>query len=175
MTRFWLWVPFALFALFFGVFVRGLASPASHDIPSRMIGKSVPGFALPSAAPAVQGLGSVNFSDGKPRLLNFFASWCVPCIAEAPILLDMKAQGVQIEGIAIRDHPSDVRRFLARNGNPYDRIGSDVNSSVQMAMGSSGVPETFVVDGHGIVRHQHIGDIQAEDVPEIMAALRAAR
>ncbi|HMT43767.1 MAG TPA: redoxin family protein, partial [Chakrabartia sp.] len=116
-----------------------------------------------------------SFQQGQPRLLNIFASWCIPCIAEAPVLLDMARKGVPIDAIAIRDRPQDVNRFLQRNGNPYQRIGSDVNSAVQMALGSSGVPETFVVDGRGIIRFQHIGDIRPEDVPDIMAALRAAR
>jgi cytochrome c biogenesis protein CcmG, thiol:disulfide interchange protein DsbE len=93
----------------------------------------------------------------------------------APVLLQMAGQGVQIDAIAIRDRPQDVARFLTRNGNPYQRIGSDVESAVQMSMGSSGVPETFVIDGRGIIRHQHIGDIRAEDVPVIMDALRKAR
>jgi cytochrome c biogenesis protein CcmG, thiol:disulfide interchange protein DsbE len=175
MKRFWLWVPFALFALFFGVFINGLANPTSHDITSKMIGKSIPGFSLPPATLGVQGLGSVNLVGGEPRLVNIFASWCIPCIAEAPILLQLKQQGVSIEGIAIRDKPDNVARFLARNGNPYERIGSDVNSSVQMELGSSGVPETFVVDARGVIRHQHIGDIRPEDVPGIVAALRSAR
>ena len=87
----------------------------------------------------------------------------------------MKRGGVPIDAIAIRDRPQDVARFLTRNGNPYDRIGSDVDSSVQLALGSSGVPETFVIDGRGIIRHQHIGDIRPEDVPELVAALKAAR
>ena len=132
-------------------------------------------FSLPPAHEGQPGQGSANFADGKPKLLNIFASWCLPCIAEAPVLLELSRQGVEIDAIAIRDRPADVARFLQRNGNPYARIGSDVDSRVQLAMGSSGVPETFVVDGKGIIRHQHIGDIRAEDMAEILAALRAAQ
>ena len=175
MKRFWIWAPLALFGLFFGVVASGLVKPSSTTITSKMIGKPLPRFSLPAAHPPQPGLGSATFAQGQPRLLNIFASWCIPCIAEAPILLDMARRGVPIDAIAIRDRPQDVSRFLTKNGNPYQRIGSDVDSSVQMAMGSSGVPETFVVDGRGIIRYQHIGDIRAEDVPEIMAALRAAR
>ena len=79
-----------------------------------------------------------------------------------------------IDGVAIRDKRADVDLFLARNGNPYRAIGLDVDSSIQMAIGSSGVPETFVVDRKGIIRHQHIGDIGEQDIPEILAALKAA-
>jgi cytochrome c biogenesis protein CcmG, thiol:disulfide interchange protein DsbE len=175
MKRFWLWLPLGMFILFFGVVAHGLIKPSNQIIRSRMVGKPLPIFSLPAAHEGQLGLGTANFRQGQPHLLNIFASWCIPCVAEAPILLQMRLNGVQIDGIAIRDRPTDVGRFLARNGNPYQRIGSDVESKVQLALGSSGVPETFVVDGRGIIRHQHIGDIRAEDVPEILAALKAAQ
>jgi cytochrome c biogenesis protein CcmG, thiol:disulfide interchange protein DsbE len=175
MRRLAIWVPLALFMTFFVVVASGLLKPSSATITSKMIGKPLPQFSLPAAHDEQPGLGSASFTQGQPRLLNIFASWCIPCIAEAPVLLQLKQAGVPIDAIAIRDRPQDVARFLARNGNPYDRIGSDVDSSVQLALGSSGVPETFVVDGRGIIRHQHIGDIRPEDVPEIIAALKAAR
>lgn len=175
MRRAAIWLPLALFVLFFGVVANGLINPTTPTIVSKMVGKPLPAFSLPPAHVGQPGLGSASFKQGQPRLLNIFASWCVPCIAEAPVLLEMKQAGVPIDSIAIRDRPQDVARFLDRNGNPYQRIGSDVDSSVQLALGSSGVPETFVIDGKGIIRHQHIGDIRPEDVPEIMAAMKAAR
>ena len=175
MKRLALWLPLALFVAFFAVVSYGLIKPSSAAIRSKLIGKPLPTFSLPPAHAGQPGLGSASFKQGQPRLLNIFASWCIPCIAEAPVLLEMKRQGVPIDAIAIRDRPQDVARFLARNGNPYDRIGSDVDSSIQLALGSSGVPETFVIDGRGIIRHQHIGDIRPEDVPELIAALKAAR
>jgi cytochrome c biogenesis protein CcmG, thiol:disulfide interchange protein DsbE len=175
MRRAAIWLPLALFVLFFGVVANGLINPTDPKIVSKMVGKPLPAFTLPPAHVGQPGLSSASFKQGQPRLLNIFASWCVPCIAEAPILLEMKQAGVPIDSIAIRDRPQDVARFLDRNGNPYQRIGSDVDSSVQLALGSSGMPETFVIDGRGIIRHQHIGDIRPEDVPEIMAAMKAAR
>lgn len=175
MRRLSIWLPLGLFLAFFAVVASGLIHPTNHVIASRMVGKPLPRFSLPPAHEGQPGLGSANFADGKPKLLNIFASWCLPCIAEAPVLLELSRQGVEIDAIAIRDRPADVARFLQRNGNPYARIGSDVDSRVQLAMGSSGVPETFVVDGKGIIRHQHIGDIRAEDMAEILAALRAAQ
>jgi cytochrome c biogenesis protein CcmG, thiol:disulfide interchange protein DsbE len=175
MKRPWLWLPLALFVLFFGFFVYGLVKPASKTIASKMVGKPLPQFALPPAADDRPGLAAAAFDDGQPRILNIFASWCVPCIAEAPVLMRMKAAGVPIDAIAIRDRPEDVARFLARNGNPYERIGSDVNGQVQISLGSSGVPESFVIDGKGVIRHQHIGDIREEDVPELMLALEKAK
>ncbi|MFL6733346.1 MAG: redoxin family protein, partial [Sphingomicrobium sp.] len=104
-----------------------------------------------------------------------FASWCVPCIGEAPILGDLRRRGVRIDGIAIRDRPEDVALFLAKHGDPYDRIGSDVNSRVQVALGSSGVPESFVVDGRGVIRWQHVGAVTSADVPEVLAQLEEAQ
>jgi cytochrome c biogenesis protein CcmG, thiol:disulfide interchange protein DsbE len=175
MKRWWLWIPLALFSLFFGFVAYGLRNPPSKQIPSKMIGKPLPAFSLPPATNGAAGLGSANFKQGQPRILNIFASWCVPCIAEAPVLMRMKQQGVPIDAIAIRDRPQDVARFLQRNGNPYGRIGSDVAGQVQISLGSSGVPESFVIDGKGIIRHQHIGDIRDEDVPVLLRELEKAR
>ena len=175
MKRFWLWAPLAGFVIFFGVVAFGLIKPDDRTIPSKMVGKPVPAFDLPPGAPDREGFSSTQLMQGGPRLLNIFASWCVPCIAEAPVLMELKRRGVAIDAIAIRDRPEDVAAFLARNGDPYDRIGSDTASRVQLAIGSSGVPETFVIDGKGVIRHQHIGDIRAEDVPEILAQLEKAK
>jgi cytochrome c biogenesis protein CcmG/thiol:disulfide interchange protein DsbE len=82
---------------------------------------------------------------------------------------------VTIVGIAVRDRPADLREFLSGNGNPFDRIGSDPQSKLQLAFGSAGVPETFVVDGHGIIRMQHIGPIEPDDVPHLISAVKEAR
>ena len=108
---------------------------------------------------------------GQPRLVNVFASWCVPCIAEAPLLMELKRQGVPIDAIAVRDQPEDVADFLGRHGDPFERIGADPESRVQIALGSSGVPETFIVDGRGIIRYQHMGPIEPGDVPAILARM----
>lgn len=177
MRKSWLvWVPLALFALFFGIVAYGLVNPAERTIDSKLIGKPLPQFALPAATPGIPGLARADLAGGgEPRLLNIFASWCLPCIAEAPVLEGLARQGVQIDAIAIRDRPEDVAAFLKRHGNPYKRIGSDVDSRVQLALGSSGVPETFVIDGKGVIRYQHIGDIRPEHVPTILDQLRKAR
>ncbi|MBY8823033.1 DsbE family thiol:disulfide interchange protein [Sphingomonas colocasiae] len=177
MKKGWLlWLPLAVFGLFFGIVAYGLINPAERTIDSKLIGKPLPQFALPAAAPGIAGLSQADLAEGgEPRLLNIFASWCLPCIAEAPVLEGLAGQGVQIDAIAIRDKPEDVAAFLKRHGNPYKRIGSDVDSRVQLALGSSGVPETFVIDGKGIIRYQHIGDIRPEHVPVILDQLRKAR
>ena len=173
MKRFWLWVPLGAFLVFVLVVAAGLIKPDDSLHRSKMIGRTVPAFSLPAAASTRPGLSRTDFS-GKARLVNIFASWCIPCIAETPVLNLIAGQGVIIDGVAIRDKRPDVDGFLARNGNPYRAIGLDVDSSLQLAIGSSGVPETFVVDANGVIRHQHIGVVGEQDVPEILAALKAA-
>ena len=171
--RWTLWLPLALFVGFVALVAAGLLRPKTTDIDSQMVGKPLPAFALKAAADGREGLSSRDFT-GRPRLLNIFASWCVPCGVEAPVLAQLQRQGASIEGIAIRDHKGDLNAFLAKNGNPYERIGADDVSAVQLAIGSSGVPETFVIDARGIIRYQHIGDIRAEEVPMMLAKLKEA-
>lgn len=176
MKKSWLlWAPLLVF-LGIGVVVAiGLFKPASRDIKSAMVGKSLPDFALPPIVATKPGVAAASFRDGQPRLINVFASWCVPCVAEAPQLLALKQAGVRIEGIAIRDTGAAIGDFLARNGDPYESIGSDPESRVQLALGSSGVPESFVIDGKGNIVLQHIGDIRADDIPDILDAVRRAK
>jgi len=174
-SRWLLWLPLALFVGLGVLFIGGLLQPEGRVIASRMVGKPLPQFALPQAATDRPPLDSALFATGEPRLLNIFASWCVPCAAESPQLMALRQAGVPIDGIAIRDAREDVDAFLARWGNPYDHIGLDARSSVQLALGSSGVPETFIVDGRGKIVHQHIGDIREDDVPDLIARWRAAR
>lgn len=168
------WLPLALFAGFCVLLVVQLERPADREVASEMIGKPLPAFALRAASPDRPGLGAADFRDGKPRLLNIWASWCIPCAAEAPQLAALRAGGVDVMGVAIRDKPEDVAGFLARYGNPYVRLGADDISQVQFKIGSSGVPETFVIDGRGIIRYQHIGEIRQDDVPMLMAKLAEA-
>lgn len=170
----WLWLPLALFFGFFVLVMVGLLRPADRNVASAFVGKPLPTFDLRPAVPERPGLKTADLATGQPRLLNIFASWCIPCAAEAPQLAALAQQGVAIDGVAIRDRQEDVQRFLAQYGNPFARIGADDVSAVQLAIGSSGVPETFVIDGRGVIRHQHIGDIRAEDVPMLIEKLREA-
>ncbi|MEJ6594329.1 DsbE family thiol:disulfide interchange protein [Parasphingorhabdus sp.] len=174
MNRWLLWLPLALFGLFFGAVAVGLMMPKDNIIESKMIGKPMPAFALPAAIGQRPALSSADVSKGKPTLLNIFASWCVPCIAEAPQLLALHRAGVEINAIASRDTPEDIAIFLNRWGNPYTRIGTDTTSKVQLNLGSSGVPETFVIDGNGIIVYQHIGEIRQEDVAKLIELLEEA-
>ena len=175
MKRYALWLPLGIFALLFAVVASGLFKPADRTVRSAMIGQAVPDFRLPPLVPGKAGVDAAMLRTGTPHLVNIFASWCIPCIAEAPQLMRLKAMGVPIEGVAIRDTTTAMKGFLRRNGDPYERIGDDARSAVQLLLGSSGVPESFVVDGAGKIVLQHVGDIRADDVAEIAAAVRDAR
>ena len=168
-------LPVVLALLIVGLLVWRLAIPGDPTIRSRLAGKPVPEFSLRASLPSKPALASSDLSAGKPQLLNIFASWCVPCIAEARVLDELHRRGVPIVGIAVRDRPEDVADFLDRHGDPFTRIGADETSQVQLALGSSGVPESFVVDGRGVIRYQHIGPIEPEHVPLILAELEKAR
>ena len=175
MNRWLRFLPLLILIAFVGAVAWRLGKPAEEEIPSQLVGQPVPDFALAAAVPAKPGLSSADLAKGQRRMINVFASWCVPCIAEAPLLLELKRQGVVIDAIAVRDKPEDVAAFLARHGDPFERIGADGESSVQLALGSSGVPESFIVDSHGVIRYQHMGPIEPDDLPVILRAWEAAK
>ena len=175
MSRAIRFAPLTLLLLIIAALVWRLLTPTNSNVSSKLKGKPVPAFDLGPALVAKPALSSRDLETGPPHLLNIFASWCVPCIGEVRVLRDLKRQGVAIDGIAVRDKPEDLAAFLAANGDPYERIGADPQSALQIALGSSGVPESFIVDGKGIVRYQHIGPIEADDVPMILDKLEEAR
>ena len=170
-----LWLPLIGFAIFLIVFAIGLDQPEQKTIPSALIGQPMPEFALAPAMPGRPGLSSADLRRGQPRLINVFASWCIPCRQEAPQLEELARRGIPIDGIAVRDRPEDLTRFLGTYGDPFRSIGADVDRRVQLNLGSAGVPETFIVDGRGVIRHQHIGAIMPQDMEAILAAYEAAR
>ena len=167
-------VPIALFLAIVVALVWRLAHPGDALIRSKLTDRPVPAFTLAAAAPGKPGLATTDLATGKPHLVNLFASWCVPCITEMALLKQLAAESVPIVGIDIRDHPDALARFLDNNGDPFAAIGADSDSVAQMALGSSGVPETFVVDGRGIIRRQYIGGLTASDLPRVRAALAEA-
>ena len=156
--------------LVFG-FAWRLVKPADPAVHSQMIERSLPTFDLDPAAPGKAGLSNADLTSGKPRLLNIFASWCVPCVGEAPVLNELKRRGVEIDAIAVRDTPDAIGAFLREHGDPYARIGADRQSEVQIALGSSGVPETFVIDGKGVIRRQYIGPLTPANIPGALQQL----
>jgi cytochrome c biogenesis protein CcmG/thiol:disulfide interchange protein DsbE len=169
MSRAVRFAPLALLLVLLAGLVWRLTTPADTTVPSKMIGKNLGDVRAPPALPGRPGVWVGDPTN--PRVINFFASWCVPCITEVKLLNELKSQGVIIEGIAVRDRPEDIADFLKANGDPYDGIGADPQSRVQMQFGSSGVPETFIVDPYGTVRYQHIGPIERKDVAVIRSEL----
>ena len=166
------WLPFAAFVLVLAIAAWALFRPADRTVRSALVGKPLPALALPASVATHPGM--TTRATGKPRLINVFASWCVPCAAEAPQLAALRQAGVAIEGVAIRDAPADTMAFLQRYGDPYAAIGDDRDGRFQLSIGSSGVPETFVIDARGRIALQHVGPIMDDDVPGILAALRNA-
>ena len=176
MNRTWiLWLPFVLVVALFAAFYAGLRNPSDHVIVSQMVGQPLPEFNAAPGIPGQPGAASADFKDGKPRLLNIFASWCVPCVQEIPMLLRLQAMGAEIDGLAVHDSTPELQKFLADNGNPYTRIGLDDDGKAQIAFGSAGVPETFVVDGQGKIVYQHIGVVTEADMPKLIQLLGAGK
>jgi cytochrome c biogenesis protein CcmG/thiol:disulfide interchange protein DsbE len=168
-------IPILLLLFIVSSLAWRLIKPANPAIPSQLVERSVPQFVLAPAMPTKAGLRSTDLATGEPRLLNIFASWCVPCVGEASVLGKLRQRGVKIDAIAVRDTPDAIAAFLARNGDPYERIGIDPQSDVQISLGSSGVPETFVIDGRGVIRRQYIGPLTAANVPGLIQELRSLR
>ncbi len=175
MRRLLVWAPLALFLVIGIVVLIGLLRPSDNVVRSRLVGQPFPAVSLPAAVPGRATLQPANYRSGEPRILNIFASWCVPCIAEAPHLLTLARRGLPIDAVAIRDRPEDIAVFLQRYGDPFRNIASDTDSRLQLAIGSSGVPETFIVDGSGVIRYQHIGPVNETDVERIVQEYEAAR
>ena len=169
-----LWVPLGGFLIFLAVVAAGLYAPRHEAVPSNMIGQPLPDFALQPAITGKPGLSSAELRMGRAHLVNVFASWCIPCRTEAAQLAELTRRGIPVDGIAVRDREQDLAAFLSTYGDPFRAIGGDVDRRVQLSIGSAGVPETFVIDGHGIIRHQHIGEITDADLPEIVAAYQEA-
>jgi cytochrome c biogenesis protein CcmG/thiol:disulfide interchange protein DsbE len=146
-------------------------------IQSVLIDKPAPQFALP----AVEGTGVPGFDTaaltGEVTVVNVFASWCIPCRDEHPVLEALKAQtGVRMFGINQKDPAENAVAFLQELGNPYDAIGADSAGRTSIDWGVYGVPETFIVDASGVIRFKHVGPLDLADLEsEILPALERAR
>jgi len=146
-------------------------------IRSVLIDKPAPEFSLP----AVEALGLPGFDTaalrGQVTVVNIFASWCIPCRDEHPVLTALKAQtGIALYGINQKDAPENAKAFLDELGNPYDAIGGDTNGRVSIDWGVYGVPETFVVDAAGIITFKHVGPLSPQSVEaELLPAIARAK
>jgi cytochrome c biogenesis protein CcmG/thiol:disulfide interchange protein DsbE len=157
-------LPVALFAVLVVAFAVGLRHDP-HLVPSALINRPAPDFALPGLYESANGL-TRNDLDGRVTLVNFFASWCAPCREEHRelMVLGRRLPGLTLDGVAYKDKPEESRRFLDRLGNPFSHIGVDRNGMAAIDFGVYGVPETYVLDATGHIRYRHVGPLTAEDV-----------
>ncbi len=167
-------LPLVVFMALAGLFMfQLLMGNDPQKIPSALIDKPAPEFSLA----AVEGISSdgapvLGFSRddllGKVSVVNVFASWCVPCRQEHPLLEDLaKVDGIQLLGINYKDKPENARRFLGSLGNPYSRIGADPAGRTAIEWGVYGVPETFVIDRQGTIRYKFIGPLSPASYQEV--------
>ena len=140
-------------------------------IPSPLIGKPVPRFALPPVKGRTLGLTSENLK-GEVSLVNVFASWCTACLLEHPLLMRLKENNVlPVHGLNYKDAPDDAAAWLARHGDPYTRTGADRDGRVAIDWGVYGVPETFVIDRDGRIARKYIGPLSEQDVNDTLIPL----
>lgn len=152
----------ALLVLFYFALVQiGQGEYNPRDVPSPLVDRPAPDFVLPTVGEGTE-LTAAVFRQHPVSLFNVWASWCVACRQEHPFLMDLAQRGeVPIYGLNYKDERRDARDWLARHGNPYLASGHDREGRVGIDWGVYGVPETFVVDGNGIVRYKHIGPLTA--------------
>lgn len=159
----WAFLPALFFFALALVFWRGLFGDPSL-VPSALIGKPAPEFKLPAIEGLnLPGLSRSDLGQGKVTIVNVWASWCAPCRLEHPVLLELSKRGdVELVGIDNKDDPENARRFLGTLGNPYAAIGADGDGRATIDWGTYGVPESFIVDGQGIIRFKLIGGLTAD-------------
>jgi cytochrome c biogenesis protein CcmG/thiol:disulfide interchange protein DsbE len=160
MKRLLFLAPVVAFLALMGVFFAGLHRDPTI-LPSMMIGKPAPSFALAPVRPGDVGLTTADLKGG-PVLLNYYASWCVACRVEHPMLLRLHENGVVIHGIDWKDEAAKGNEWLVQRGDPYVKVGNDESGRTGIDMGVSGVPETFVIDKTGRVRYRQVGPITEE-------------
>jgi cytochrome c biogenesis protein CcmG/thiol:disulfide interchange protein DsbE len=183
--RLWLMaLPLLIFIALIALFWYGLREGDPSKIPSALIGRPAPQTAVPAleglvaAGNPVPGLDPSGFK-GKVSLVNVWASWCVPCHDEAPLLTQLaQDKRLQLVGINYKDAPDNARRFLGRYGNPFGMVGVDGNGRAAIEWGVYGVPETFIVGRDGRILYKLVGPVTPENIdtvlkPEIDKALSA--
>jgi cytochrome c biogenesis protein CcmG/thiol:disulfide interchange protein DsbE len=168
--------PLAVLVGLLAVFAMSLNRDPSL-IQSVLIDKPAPQFSLPAVEETgVPGFDTASLT-GEVTLVNVFASWCIPCRDEHPVLEALKQQtGVRLFGMNQKDAPENAVAFLKELGNPYDAIGADSNGRTSIDWGVYGVPETFIVDARGIIRFKHVGPLTMDDIAsEMIPAIDKAR
>jgi cytochrome c biogenesis protein CcmG/thiol:disulfide interchange protein DsbE len=179
-------VPLVLFLVIAALFLVRLFAGDASTLPSALIGKPAPTVVLPSLAglagkdgAAIPGIDAATLATSGPTIVNVFASWCVPCHVEHPLLMQLAEKGVRIVGINHKDAPENALGFLRGKGNPYAAVGVDRNGRASIEWGVYGIPETFVIDREGRVAFKHVGPLTeaviAEKIVPLLARLAGAR
>jgi cytochrome c biogenesis protein CcmG/thiol:disulfide interchange protein DsbE len=169
-------LPLVTFAALAVLFWLGLREGDPSKIPSALIGRLAPQTTLPALqglvvdGNQVPGLDTNTFR-GKVSLVNVWASWCVPCHDEAPLLTQLgQDKRLQLVGINYKDAPDNARRFLGRYGNPFGIVGVDTNGRAAIEWGVYGVPETFVVGRDGKIAYKLVGPVTPENIDTVLKA-----
>ncbi|MBB4212332.1 cytochrome c biogenesis protein CcmG/thiol:disulfide interchange protein DsbE [Rhodothalassium salexigens DSM 2132] len=168
-------LPIAVF-IALTVLLYGALSRNPRELNSALIDKPAPTFDLPALYEGGPGLSSDDLRAGRPAIVNVFASWCTPCRAEHPQLMTLSDRlDLPVYGINYKDTQAAGQRFLDDLGNPYDAVGVDADGRLGIDLGVYGVPETYVVDGQGVIRFKHAGPLTPRLIEtELMPALEAA-
>lgn len=180
-----IFLPLILFGLIGAFFIAGLMNEKGTSyIPSNLIGKPVPEFALlpmdgltTASGAAMPSFGSAELKSGKVSIINVWSSWCGSCRFEHRFLQKLaQLSGAPLYGLNYKDTATDGRGFLARFGNPYEAVGMDIKGKVGIEFGVYGVPETFIVDGKGIIRYKLPGPVDDRLIEkELLPAIEKAR
>lgn len=175
-----LW-PVAIPLAVFGAVVGFLAYMLLQDdrdpsvLPSPLIGQAAPSVAGPSLFQDAPAVTDSVFGAGKPVLVNFFASWCVPCKVEHPVLTDLAAdEGLTVIGVNYKDDGDAGRQMLDELGNPYAEVAVDGNGGIAVNWGVTGLPETFVVDSGGTIVYRHFGPVLPEQREDLLRIIEDA-
>ncbi len=157
-----------------GFFLWALVSGRDASIlPSVLINEPAPQFALAPVEDVDRPGVSREDLLGQVTLVNFFASWCIPCLAEHPLITRMAEDGLPVFGINYKNEPTEARNWLRKYGNPYTRIGSDYDGRTGIEFGVVALPESFVIDQNGVIRYKQVGVITPDDLENIILPLIA--
>ena len=175
MARWLLFVPPVLFALFVGLMAGGMLRGDPDALPSAYAGKAAPALQVTALGDGPVLSDALLRAPGV-KVVNFWASWCAPCRAEHPRLMEIKAMGVPVYGVNYKDKPADALGLLDELGNPFAALGADATGRMGLDWGLYGVPETFVIDGSGTVVLRFAGPITTQEMERtILPAIAAAK
>ncbi|MBV8800635.1 MAG: DsbE family thiol:disulfide interchange protein [Alphaproteobacteria bacterium] len=166
----WLYlIPILVFGGLVYLLFHGLYAPPPDQIPSALLGKPAPHIALPPLDQQARAFDNRDLAAGHVSIINVWASWCVPCRLEAPMLDRLRLQsGSPLYGLVYKDKAARARRFLSEVGNPFSRIDIDSRGRSAIDWGVYDVPETFVIDRKGIVRLRYSGPITEDVLSEVL-------